>query len=105
MVLNFGGIMIIAIDIIKFIILVLTTFCVCQIITGNKKRLSVVGTFLIAVSTAVVQYINSGLVEALIFGQLFIICLENFLKNSNLKYFYIVGMPLSIVRIFFAFKC
>lgn len=89
--------MIIAIDIIKFIVLVLVTFFTCEIITNNKKRISIIGTFLITVSTAVVQYINSGLVESLICGETLLICLDNFLKTNKPKYLWAIGIPVSIV--------
>jgi hypothetical protein len=89
--------MIIAIDILKFIILVLVTFFMCQVISNNKKRISYIGTMLICFSTAVVEYINSGLVEALIFGELFIIGVDKLLKNEKFESLWSIVIPISIL--------
>ena len=78
--------MMIFIDIVKFVLLVLVTFFTCQIISNNKKRLSYIGTLLICFSTAVVEYINSGLIEAIFFGEIIFISLDKLLnKEEELK--------------------
>ncbi len=89
--------MIIAIDIVKFIVLVVVTFFTAQIITNKNKRVSIIGTFLIVCSTAVVEYMNSGLVEALIFGQLFIISLNALVGENSHKYIAIFGLFVSFL--------
>jgi hypothetical protein len=88
---------IIAIDILKFIILVLVTFFMCQIISNGNKRISYIGTLLICFSTAIIEYINSGLVEVLIFGQLFVIALDKILKNEKFKVMWLLLIPVSIL--------
>ena len=84
--------MAIGLSVIKFIILLIVSFFACQIISNNKKRVSYIGTILICFSTAVVQYINSGLIEALIFGELAFICFNNILKHAKLVYLWIIGL-------------
>lgn len=88
--------MIIFSNIIKFMILSLVTFLFMKVIT-NSRRLAITGTFLISASTAVVQYINSGLIEVLIFGQLFLIFLNNFFCKDKNRYIYAIGSGLSII--------
>ena len=89
--------MIIVANIIKFIILCIVTFFMCKIISKNNKRISYIGTILICFSTAVIEYINSGLVESLIFGELLVIALNNLLENKKYKYLWSLLIPLCIV--------
>ena len=89
--------MVIAIDIIKFIILILITFFMCQIISNKKKRISYIGTILICFSTAIIEYINMGLIEALIFGEAFIIGFHNLLNKVKFKYLWSILMIFSII--------
>lgn len=89
--------MILTLDIIKFIVLIIITFFTCQIISNNNKRISYIGTILICFSTAVVQYINDGLLEALIFGQFIFICFDRMLLKSKFKYLWILGIPISFI--------
>ena len=92
--------MIIASDILKFIILVVITFFSCQIITDGKKRISYIGVLLICFSSAIIEYINSGLIEALIFSQLIFISLNNILKKYKYKYFYVVLIAIRNFRLY-----
>lgn len=89
--------MVIVIDIIKFVVLVVVTFFTAQIITNKNKRVSIIGTFLISCSTAVVEYINSGLVESLIFGQLLLISLNALVGENSHKYIAILGLFISFL--------
>jgi len=89
--------MVIVNDILKFIVLVLITFFICQVITDGKKRISYIGTLLICFSTAVVEYINSGLVEALVTGELILLSIHNLLYNSSkIRYLYAIAIPAGI---------
>ena len=96
--------MMIFIDIVKFVLLVLVTFFTCQIISNNKKRLSYIGTLLICFSTAVVEYINSGLIEAIFFGEIIFISLDKLLNNSKYKYLFSIFIPIRNFRFFITFK-
>jgi hypothetical protein len=89
--------MIIVIDIIKYIILLLVTFFTCQIIANKNKRISYIGTVLICVSTAVVQYMNSGLVEALIFGEGIFIGVSKLIHDAPHKYFWAIFVPVCLI--------
>ena len=89
--------MLIAIDLAKFIILCVITFFMCQVISNGKKRISFIGTILICLSTAVVEYMNSGLVEALIFGEVFIISLDNLLRCVKPKILWSLLIPISLL--------
>lgn len=87
--------------IIKFIILVISTFFVSEIITNKKKGISILGTVLICFSTAVVEYIDKGLIEALVFGEGSIIFLNEFLnREKREKYIFSLGFFISIALFF-----
>ena len=96
--------MVIFIDILKFILLIPITFLSCQVITNGKKRISYIGTILICFSTAVLEYINSGLVEALLFGQLIFISVDRLFSKEKNLYLYILMISLRNFRIFITFK-
>lgn len=88
-------------NIIRFIALVISTFFMSEIITNKKIEMSVLGTVLICFSTAIVEYIDSGLIEALIFGECIIIFLNEFLNRKNKeKYFFSFGYFISIALFF-----
>lgn len=97
--------MIIFIDILKFILLIPITFLTCQVITNGKKRISYIGTILICFSTAVLEYINSGLVEALFFGQLIFISIDRLFSKEKNLYFYILMISFRNFRVSITFKC
>ena len=96
--------MVIFIDIVKFILLVLASFFSCQIITNKNKRISYIGTILICFSTAVLEYINLGLIEAIFFGELIFISIDRLLEKHNFKYLYAILIPIRNYRIFIIFK-
>lgn len=86
------------INVVKFVALVVITFFMCRIITNKKNSMAILGTMLICFSTAIVEYIDSGLVEVLLFGQAIIILINEFLNNSTkIKYLALVEIVLSIV--------
>lgn len=89
--------MIVLIDILKFIFLTVMTFFSCQVITHNQKRISYIGTVLICFSIAVLQYINSGLLEAIFFGELIFVSIDRILENSKLKYLFAILIPVGIL--------
>ena len=97
--------MIILWNILKFVILVVITFFTCQIITDGKKRISYIGVLLICFSSAVVEYLNSGLCEALIFSELIFIGFSNIINNFKLIYLNILFISLRYYRFFDFFKC
>lgn len=96
--------MVILIDILKFILLMLMTFFTCQIITDGKRRISYIGTILICFSTAMVEYIHSGLLEAIFFGEGIFIALHRLLENLRYPYFYAIAIPFRNFGIFIIFK-
>lgn len=96
--------MIVLLDIVKFIILILITFFSCQIITDGKKRISYIGTLLICFSSAIIEYINLGLVEAIIFGELIFWAFENLLTNIKYRILYAIIIPIRYFRIFIIIK-
>ena len=86
------------INIVKFIALVIITYFMCRIITNKRKGLSILGTLLICFSTAMIEYMNTGLIEALLFGQEIIILINEFLNNkTKVKYLALIGIALGIV--------
>ncbi len=87
----------IAIDIVKFIVLIIVTFYFSQIITNKNKRISIIGTFLIVCSTAVVQYIDNGFLEVLISGELFLICIDKIFGKTEHKALPIFGIFASVL--------
>lgn len=95
--------MIIFIDILKFVLLVVMSFFSCQIITNGKKRISYIGTILICFSTAVLEYINSGLVEAIFFGEMIFALIDRLLLKDKYSYIYACIIPFRNLRIFIAF--
>ena len=72
-------------SILKFVILVLTTFFSCQVVTGGKKRISYIGTLLICFSSATLEYLNYGLVEALVAGELILLSLHT-VTNTHILF-------------------
>ena len=86
------------IDIVKFIALVIITFFMCRIIANKRKNIAALGTLLICFSTAVIEYIDSGLVETLLFGQAIVILINEFFKaETKIKYLALVGFGFGIV--------
>ena len=96
--------MVIFIDIVKFILVVLTSFFTCQIITNKNKRISYIGTILICFSTAFLEYINSGLIEAILFGELIFISIDRLLEKAKFKYLFASLIPIRNFRFFINFK-
>ena len=80
--------MIIAIDIVKFILLIFGSYFTCLDITNKNKRISYIGTLLICFSTAVLEYINNGLIEAIFFGEIIFISIDKLLQKEKYKYLY-----------------
>lgn len=95
--------MIIFIDILKFVLLVVMSYFTCQIITNGKKRISYIGTILICFSTAVLEYINYGLVEAIFFGEMIFALIDRLLLKDKYSYIYACSIPFRNPRIFIAF--
>ena len=93
----------IALDIVKFILLVFSSYFTCQVITNKNKRISYIGTLLICFSTAVLEYINNGLVEAIFFGELIFISIDKLLLKEKYKYLYVVLIPVRNFRFFITF--
>lgn len=86
------------INIIKFIALVIITFFMCGIITNKRKGIASLGTLLICFSTAIIQYIDSGLIEALLFGQVIVILINEFLKQkTKIKYLALLGICFGVI--------
>ena len=96
--------MIICLDILKFILLIFSSFFACQVITNKNKRISYIGTILICFSTAIFNYINSGLVEAIFFGELIFISIDKLFDNSKYNYLFMALIPIRNFGIFIAFK-
>lgn len=90
-------------NILKFIIFVFITFYACEVITDRKKRISYLGTILICFSSAIVQYINDGLLEAILCGELIFISLDKLLTNSKNIYLYCISVPVRNIRFLVAF--
>lgn len=80
--------MTIFLDIVKFVLLIFASFFTCQIITNKNKRISYIGTLLICFSTAVLEYINNGLVEAIFFCELIFISIDKLLLKEKFRYLY-----------------
>ena len=95
--------MAIFVDVLKFLVLILITFFTCQIITDGKKRISYIGTLLICFSSAIIEYIDSGLVEAIISGELILMAINHLLKDSRNQLLYLVAIPVRSIRFFIAF--
>lgn len=91
--------MAIFIDVLKFLILVLITFFTCQIITDGKKRISYIGTLLICFSSAIIEYIDSGLVEAIVSGELIFLAINQLLKGSSKQILYAIAIPVRFIGI------
>ena len=86
------------VNVIKFISLVIITFLMCRIITNKRNGIAVLGTLLICFSTAVLEYIEMGLIEALLFGQGIVILINGFLNNkTKARYFALLGIILGVV--------
>ena len=96
--------MIIFVDIIKFLLVVMMTFLSCQVVTKNRKRISYIGTLLICFSVAVLQYINSGLPEAIFFGELIFVSIDKILENDKFKYLFAILVSIRNFRVFITFK-
>lgn len=83
------------INIVKFIVLVIITFLMCRIITNKRNGLAILGTLLICFSTAILEYMNAQLLEALIFGQGIVILINEFLHNKTItRYLALAGVTL-----------
>jgi len=95
----------IMIDILKFLVLVLITFFSCQVITNGKKRISYIGTLLICFSSAVVEYRDSGLIEAIMAGELVFLSFSRLLEDTHKQWFYVLAMPIRSIRLFITFQC
>lgn len=67
---------------IKFIALLLVTFEMFQIITNNKKYMSLIGTILIAFSS-VISWWYGVILEIIIFGELALICIDKFMQTQK----------------------
>ena len=93
----------IVLDIVKFILLIFGSFFACQVITNKNKRISYIGTILICFSTAVLEYINNGLVEAIFFGEIIFISIDKLLLKEKYKYLYVILIPVRNFRIFVTF--
>ncbi len=86
------------VNIIKFIALVIITFLMCRIITNKRNGIAVLGTLLICFSTALLEYIESGLLEVLLFGQGIVILINEYLNTkTKSKYFALLGIALGFV--------
>ena len=92
--------MIILVDILKFLLLVVMSYFSCQIITNKNKRISYIGTILICFSIAVLEYINSGLVEAIFFGELIFVLIDKLLLKEKYSYLYASIIPFRNFRFF-----
>ncbi|MBR1540660.1 MAG: hypothetical protein IJ629_05850 [Clostridia bacterium] len=87
-------------DILKWIIFVFVTFFACEVITNHQKRISYIGTLLICFSSSVVQYINSGLIEAILTCELIFISLDKLLEKTQYQYLYSIAISVRNIRIF-----
>lgn len=96
--------MIVVVDILKFILFVVITFLSCEIITNHQKRISYIGTLLICFSSGIVQYINSGLLEAILACEFVLIAIDKLLENTQFKFLYSIAVPIRNFRLFITFK-
>ena len=90
----------------RFIMLVMVTFELMMIITNKKKKLSLLGTMLIAFAPIVSWWFSiNGLVEMLVSMQLAIILLDKYMIETNFKrrIFYLIGIAISAGTFLFAF--
>ena len=94
----------IAINVLKFLLFVFVTFFTCQVVTNNNKRISYVGTILICFSSAIIEYINSGLLEAILCCELIFISINKLLEETNCSYLHIIAIPVRNFRFFNTFK-
>ena len=93
----------IGIDILKWIVLVFITFFSCQVITNGKKRISYIGTLLICFSSAIIEYRDSGLMEAIMAGELIFLSFSRLLEDSHKQWLYVLAIPIRRIRILIAF--
>lgn len=77
------GKMINLINIVKLIVLVFVSFKTFQIITNNNKKISIMGSILIGVSSFVTWTFK---VNTIIFGEIVIIAIEKFMKADKIKF-------------------
>lgn len=90
----------------RFIMLVMVTFELMMIITNKKKKLSLLGTMLIAFAPIVSWWFSiNGLVEMLVSMQLAIILLDKYMIETNFKrrILYLIGIAISAGTFLFAF--
>lgn len=90
----------------RFIMLIMVTFELMMIITNKKKKLSLLGTMLIALSPIVSWWFSiNGLVEMLISMQLAIVLLDKYMLETNFKkrILYLIGIAISAGTFLFAF--
>lgn len=94
--------MVIVFDILKFLLLVLATFLTCEVITNKNKRISYIGTLLVCFSTAVLQYINQGIIEAIAFSEIIFLSIDRMLEKQEYKLIY--SLCIRNYRVFDIFK-
>lgn len=90
----------------RFIMLIMVTFELMMVITNKKKKLSLLGTMLIALSPIVSWWFSiNGLVEMLISMQLAIVLLDKYMLETNFKkrILYLIGIAISAGTFLFVF--
>ena len=90
----------------RFIMLIMVTFELMMVITNKKKKLSLLGTMLIAFAPIVSWWFSiNGLVEMLISMQLAIVLLDKYMLETDFKkrILYLIGIAISAGTFLFAF--
>ena len=90
----------------RFIMLTLITFELMMVITNKNKKLSILGTMLIAFAPIISWWFSiNGLVEMLIAMQLAIVLLDKYMLETNFKkrILYLIGIAISAGTFLFAF--
>lgn len=87
----------IILDIVKFIALIIATWFAMQIITNKNKRITYIGTLMICFSTVMIKYVDKGLLEAVIFGELIFVCFERMINKAKYKYLWPILMSFCLV--------
>lgn len=95
--LGVGGGIELTIDIIKFLLLVIVTFFTCQIVSDGKKRVSYIGVLIICFCSSVVKFINEGVIEAVIFGELIFISINKIINKSKFKVGFVILSIISAI--------
>lgn len=95
--------MVIINGILKFILFVFITFFSCEVVTNNTKIISYIGTLLICFSSCIIEYINSGLIEAILTCELILISVDKLLEKTEYCYLYSIAISVRNIRIFNAF--